>query len=109
MDRFRQSLPWRSTRNFTEEAVAHIYLNVLAEQRPYWQEPKTSRFLLFRRKFRSVFSLWCLFVELWPRFKATARAKCAFELLFGHFVQAPAAPKTARVSQNGRNFVAEEG
>ena len=30
--------PWRKTRNFTEEAHAHNYRNLLAEQHVYWQE-----------------------------------------------------------------------
>ena len=60
MDRFHQSLPWRSTRNFTEEANAHNRRssippwrstrnfkeeanahnrrNIVAEQHVYWQE-----------------------------------------------------------------------
>ena len=32
-----------------------------------------------------------LLVELWPRFKAVAHPKCAFRLLWGHVVRAPAA------------------
>ena len=30
--------PWRSTRNFTEEAHAHNCVNILAEQHALWQE-----------------------------------------------------------------------
>ena len=30
---------------------------------------------------------WGLLVELWPRFKAMAHPKCAFGLLWGHFVR----------------------
>ena len=31
------NLPWRSVRNFTEEADAHNHRNIVAEQHVYWQ------------------------------------------------------------------------
>ena len=62
-------------------------------------DPKISRVFFFRRKFRSFISLWGLLVELWSRFKAQVHPKCAFRLLWGHFVRAPAAPQAAGVSQ----------
>ena len=38
LDRFHQSPPCRSARDFTGEASAHNFRKILAEQHVYWQE-----------------------------------------------------------------------
>ena len=55
--------------------------------------PEFSRFVLFSvaQNFALFSSFWGVLEESWPQHKAMDHSKCAFRLLLGHLVRAPAA------------------